>query len=187
GAGGSIGRELVRQLVALKPSEIAILDKDENSIYELEQELHSNSSPMPVVPVIADVRHESRLGAIFTRFRPQIVFHAAAHKHVPLMELQPCEAILNNVCGTLNVLQSARAHAVERFVFISSDKAVNPVNVMGATKRIGELLVQALLGEGGMRAASVRFGNVLGSRGSVLPLFQKQIAAGGPITITHPD
>jgi FlaA1/EpsC-like NDP-sugar epimerase/lipopolysaccharide/colanic/teichoic acid biosynthesis glycosyltransferase len=186
GAGGSIGRELVRQIVPLGPAAVTILDKDENSIYELEQELGLNSSSVPVYPQVADVRHEARLRAIFSSFRPQVVFHAAAHKHVPLMELQPSEAILNNVCGTINVLKVSRAVGVERFVFISSDKAVNPANVMGATKRIGELLVQTVLGGNSIRSASVRFGNVLGSRGSVLPLFQKQIAAGGPVTITHP-
>ncbi len=187
GAGGSIGSELVRQLLRLDPSRIVILDKDENSVYELDQELLLRGSCVPIEPHIADVRDLSRLRSIFSELRPQVVFHAAAHKHVPLMEKDPCEAVLNNVCGTKNVLEIAAEHGIERFVFISSDKAVNPVNVMGATKRIGELLVQSSVEGGGLRCACVRFGNVLGSRGSVLPLFQKQIAAGGPVTVTHPD
>lgn len=187
GAGGSIGSELVRQLVRLSPSRVAILDKDENSIYELEQELIRRKVSFPIEPQIADVRNEGRLRAVFSEFRPQAIFHAAAHKHVPLMELHPCEAILNNVGGTKNVLDASIEFRVERFVFISSDKAVNPTNVMGATKRVGELLVQSLTKMHGPRFACVRFGNVLGSRGSVVPLFKKQIAEGGPVTVTHPD
>jgi FlaA1/EpsC-like NDP-sugar epimerase len=186
GAGGSIGSELVRQLLRLGPSKIAILDKDENSIYEIEQELLMRKPPAVVEPQIADVRDASRLRAIFSAFRPQLVFHAAAHKHVPLMETHPCEAVLNNVLGTKNVLEMAEEFGVERLVFISSDKAVNPVNVMGATKRIGEMLVHASTTSRRTRFACVRFGNVLGSRGSVIPLFQKQIAAGGPVTVTDP-
>jgi FlaA1/EpsC-like NDP-sugar epimerase len=187
GAGGSIGSELVRQLSRLDPARIAVLDKDENSIYELEQELRMKRNPVPIELHVADVRDAGRLRAIFKDFLPQIVFHAAAHKHVPLMELHPCEAIVNNVGGTHNILAISHEFAAERFVFISSDKAVNPKSVMGATKRIGELLVQASLGGNGTRFACVRFGNVLGSRGSVVPLFKKQISEGGPITITHPD
>jgi len=187
GAGGSIGSELVRQVSDLAPSAIAILDKDENSIYELEQELRMRKPKLVVEPQIADVRDAGRLRAIFRNFRPQALFHAAAHKHVPLMESHPCEAVLNNVGGTRNVLALAAEYCAERFVFISSDKAVNPANVMGATKRIGELLVQASLASSNVHFACVRFGNVLGSRGSVIPLFQKQIAAGGPVTVTHPD
>ena len=181
GAGGSIGSELVRQLSGVRPSAIAILDKDENSIYELEEELRMRMPMLVVETQIADVRDAGRLRAIFRDFRPQALFHAAAHKHVPLMESHPCEAILNNVGGTHNVLALAAEYCVERFVFISSDKAVNPANVMGATKRIGELLVQASLGSSNVHFACVRFGNVLGSRGSVIPLFQKQIAAGRSI------
>jgi FlaA1/EpsC-like NDP-sugar epimerase len=187
GAGGSIGSELVRQLTRLNPSRIAILDKDENAVYELDQELRRRGVQVAIEPHIADVREASRLRGIFSQFRPQAVFHAAAHKHVPLMEMQPCEAVLNNVGGTKNVLDVSAEFGVERFVFISTDKAVNPANVMGATKRIGEMLVQAQLNFGGMRFACVRFGNVLGSRGSVVPLFKKQIADGGPVTVTHPD
>jgi FlaA1/EpsC-like NDP-sugar epimerase/lipopolysaccharide/colanic/teichoic acid biosynthesis glycosyltransferase len=187
GAGGSIGSEAVRQLLRLKPAAIAVLDKDENSIYELQQELLLRKSPVTIEPLIANVRDIDRLRSIFFSFRPQIVIHAAAHKHVPLMELHPCEAILNNVGGTKNVLEVSCEARAERFVFISSDKAVNPANVMGATKRIGELLVQAFMNNNGVRLACVRFGNVLGSRGSVIPLFKKQIAEGGPVTVTHPE
>ena len=187
GAGGSIGSELVRQLLLLHPSSVAILDKDENSIYELEQELKLRGPKAAIEPVIADLRNRDRLYAILEELKPEVVFHAAAHKHVPLMEKHPCEAVLNNICGSRNLLEACRQHRVERFAFISSDKAVNPTNVMGATKRVGEKLVQTYAREGHMRLACVRFGNVMGSRGSVVPLFQKQIVEGGPITITHPD
>jgi FlaA1/EpsC-like NDP-sugar epimerase len=187
GAGGSIGSELVRKLCSLNPEAMAILDKDENSVYELEQELIRRGLHSGVQPIISDIRDRDRLSALFTKFRPQVVFHAAAHKHVPLMELHPCEAVLNNVCGTQNLLEAASKFGTERFVFISSDKEINPTNVMGATKRIGEKLVQAYANVGGLQGACVRFGNVMGSRGSVIPLFQKQIADGGPITITHPE
>jgi FlaA1/EpsC-like NDP-sugar epimerase len=186
GAGGSIGSEAVRQLIRLHPASIAALDVDENAVYDLQQELQLRKVVVPLRPFICNVCDADRLGAIFSSFRPEIVIHAAAHKHVPLMELQPCEAILNNVGGTRNVLDAAHESGVERLVFISSDKAVNPVNVMGATKRIGELLVQASMGQHRLRLACVRFGNVLGSQGSVIPLFKKQIAEGGPITVTHP-
>lgn len=187
GAGGSIGSELVRQLLLLNPSSLAILDKDENSTYELQQELGLRFPEARVEPQIADVRHAERLHAIFQEFKPQIVFHAAAHKHVPLMEKHPCEAVLNNVFGTQTLLEVCRQHEIERFVFISTDKAVNPTSVMGATKGVGEMLVQTSANHGSLPAACVRFGNVMGSRGSVIPLFQKQIAEGGPITVTHPD
>ena len=187
GAGGSVGSELVRQLLRLQPARIAALDKDENSIYELEQELRDRKVPAYIEPVIADVRDFGRLRAVFGEFRPEVVFHAAAHKHVPLMELHACEAVLNNVGGTRNILDAVAEFGVERFVFISSDKAVNPVSVMGATKRAGELLVQASAKMNGTRAACVRFGNILGSRGSVVPLFSRQIAEGGPVTVTHPE
>ena len=187
GAGGSIGSELVRQLVRLQPSKIAVLDKDENSVFELDQELRRRKPSVYVEPMVADIRNCSRLRALFHDFCPEIVIHAAAHKHVPLMEMQPCEAVLNNVGGTRNVLDAAAQFNVERFVFISSDKAVNPTNVMGATKRIGELLVQTRARTSRTRAACVRFGNVLGSRGSVIPIFNRQIADGGPVTVTHPD
>jgi FlaA1/EpsC-like NDP-sugar epimerase len=187
GAGGSIGSELVRQLVRLNPSKLAIVDKDENSVYELEQELSRRGFEYIIEARVADIRKRSRADAIFSAFRPQFVFHAAAHKHVPLMEKDPCEAVLNNVVGTRNVMELAVEYGAERFVFISTDKAVNPASVMGATKRIGELLIQGAAHRGSTRVACVRFGNVLGSRGSVVPLFQKQIAEGGPVTVTHPE
>ncbi len=187
GAGGSIGSEAVRQLIRLKPASIAVLDLDENAVYELQQELQQRKVLIPLRPFISNVCDVDSLRAAFSSFRPEIVIHAAAHKHVPLMELQPCEAILNNVGGTRNVLDAAHESGVERFVFISSDKAVNPTNVMGATKRIGELLIQASTSKHRLRLACVRFGNVLGSQGSVIPLFKKQIAGGGPVTVTHPN
>jgi FlaA1/EpsC-like NDP-sugar epimerase len=187
GAGGSIGSELCRQLLLLRPALLAILDKDENSIYDLENELRLRDPEARVQPHIADLKLHERVDAVFAEVRPQVVLHAAAHKHVPLMEQNPCEAVLNNVMGLQNVLEACRASGVERFVFISSDKAVNSTNVMGATKRIGEKLLSMYASGGSMRAASVRFGNVMGSRGSVIPLFQKQIEAGGPVTVTHPD
>lgn len=187
GAGGSIGSELVRQLLTLAPSSIAILDKDENSTYELQQELTFRFSDALIEPMIADVRHTGRLNALFEQFKPQVVFHAAAHKHVPLMEKHPCEAVLNNVQGTRAVLEACCRHNVEQFVFISTDKAVNPTSVMGATKGVGELMVRTYAQTGPLCSSCVRFGNVMGSRGSVVPLFQKQIAEGGPVTVTHPD
>jgi FlaA1/EpsC-like NDP-sugar epimerase len=187
GAGGSIGSELVRQLLTLAPSSIAILDKDENSTYELQQELTFRFPGALIEPWIADVRNTGRLAAAFEQFKPQVVFHAAAHKHVPLMEKHPCEAVLNNVYGTRALLDACCRHDVEQFVFISTDKAVNPTSVMGATKGVGELLVRTYAQSGPLRSSCVRFGNVMGSRGSVIPLFQKQIAKGGPVTVTHPD
>jgi FlaA1/EpsC-like NDP-sugar epimerase len=187
GAGGSIGSELSRQLMLLKPTRIAIFDKDENSIYELENELRLRNPNAVLETFVADMKINERLTAIFSEFRPQVVLHAAAHKHVPLMEKNPCEAILNNVMGLKHVLAASLQAGVERFVFISSDKAVNPTNVMGATKRVGEKLVSAYSASSSMHAASVRFGNVMGSRGSVIPLFKKQIEQGGPVTVTHPD
>ena len=187
GAGGSIGSELVRQLRRFEPQATAIVDKDENSVYELEQELRLRDGQAPIEPCVADVRERGRLSALFRDFRPQMVFHAAAHKHVPLMEKNPCEAILNNVAGTEMLLELSREHAVERLIYVSTDKAVNPTSVMGASKRIGEMMVQAFARSKGLPAACVRFGNVLGSRGSVIPLFEKQIAQGGPVTVTHPE
>lgn len=186
GAGGSIGSELCRQLLLLKPAQLALLDKDENSIYELEHELRFRDGGASIEPLIADIKIRERITCLFQEFRPQVVLHAAAHKHVPLMERHPCEAVLNNVMGMRYVLEACRVANVERFVFISSDKAVNPTNVMGATKRVGEKLLPLYSG-GAMKSASVRFGNVMGSRGSVIPLFQRQIEHGGPVTVTHPD
>ena len=186
GAGGSIGSELCRQLLLLKPAQLALLDKDENAIYELEHELRFLEPRASIEPLVADIKIRERMERLFEEFRPQVVLHAAAHKHVPLMERHPCEAVLNNVLGMRNILETCRAAGVERFVFISSDKAVNPASVMGATKRIGEKLLSVYTG-GAMKSASVRFGNVMGSRGSVIPRFQRQIELGGPVTVTHPD
>lgn len=187
GAGGSIGSELTRQLLSLRPRKLSILDKDENTIYDLEQELKFRNPEIPVEPLIADIKLRERVFAVFAEARPEVVFHAAAHKHVPLMEKHPCEAILNNILGTKNVLEACGLFGVRRFIFVSSDKAVNPTNVMGATKRVGEKLVASFASAGRIQAACVRFGNVMGSRGSVIPLFQRQIEHGGPVTVTHPD
>ncbi len=187
GAGGSIGSELCRQLCHLWPKELVLLDKDENSIYEIDTELRYKHPESRPIPVIANIKNRQRLDHIFSTWRPEVVFHAAAHKHVPLMELNAPEAVLNNIGGTQNVLEASDKFGVERFIFISSDKAVNPTNIMGATKKVGELLVQDLAARSRTRFACVRFGNVIGSRGSVIPLFQRQIAAGGPVTVTHPD
>ncbi len=188
GAGGSIGSELCRQIASMGPKEIVLLDKDENSIFEIDNDLKgANGNGVRIHPVIANVKNGDRLKLIFEKHRPEVVFHAAAHKHVPLMELNVSEAVLNNVLGTVNVVETAAASGVERFVFISTDKAVNPTSVMGATKKLGEIIVQMCAKRNRTRFSCVRFGNVLGSRGSVVPLFQKQIARGGPVTVTHPE
>lgn len=187
GAGGSIGSELARQLMLIRPTQLVLLDKDEGALYELEQELRPRFPELMMEAAVADIRHSSRVRALFDEFRPEIVFHAAAHKHVPLMERQPCEAILNNVGGTRVLLEQCRASRVQKFIFISTDKAVNPTSVMGATKRVCELLIRWYAEEKGGESTCVRFGNVAGSRGSVIPLFKQQILQGGPITITHPD
>ncbi|GJG88452.1 polysaccharide biosynthesis protein CapD [Gemmatimonadetes bacterium T265] len=187
GAGGSIGSELCRQIARLGPSRIVAVGRGENSVFELLQELARAFPAIPVQPVIADVRDHARLEAAFATFRPATVFHAAAHKHVPLMEQNVAEAVLNNVLGTQVVAELAARHGAERFVLISSDKAVRPSSVMGATKRLAEGVVQEVGRAASCRFVSVRFGNVLGSRGSVIPTFMRQIAAGGPVTITHPE
>jgi len=187
GGGGSIGSELCRQIVKYKPKKLIILDIYENTTYELQNELSAKYPEQPLDVIIASVRDVERLEAIFDEYRPDIVFHAAAHKHVPLMEFSPCEAIKNNVFGTYNVASCAEKYGVKRFVLISTDKAVNPTNVMGATKRLCEMVVQTFSKNGKTDFVAVRFGNVLGSNGSVIPFFKKQIAAGGPVTVTHPD
>jgi FlaA1/EpsC-like NDP-sugar epimerase len=187
GGGGSIGSELCRQLARLGPARLLVLGKGEHSIYLVDQELRQRFPDLEVVPLVGDVRDESAMREIFERHRPEVVFHAAAHKHVPLMERQPAEAVRNNVGGTRTVAELAHAHQVETFVLISTDKAVNPTNVMGATKRVAELIVSELASRSRTRFMAVRFGNVLDSRGSVIPLFKQQIAAGGPVTVTHPD
>jgi FlaA1/EpsC-like NDP-sugar epimerase len=189
GAGGSIGSELCRQILSHGPAALIMLERSEPHLFLVEQEFHTLPlNGTSLLPVIADISRSGRLQQIFHRFRPHVVFHAAAHKHVPLMELQPEEAIYNNIYGTSLLAEIAVEYAAERFVFISSDKAVNPTNVMGATKRLGEVYLQQVARRQlGTKFMAVRFGNVLGSSGSVVPTFSRQIAAGGPITVTHPD
>jgi len=186
GGGGSIGSELARQVAALSPSQLVLLGKGENSIFEIEQELRHQGLFNPT-PVICDVRDRQAVESVFRQFRPTIVFHAAAHKHVPLMEAVPVEAVRNNVFGTLNIAEAAVRHGVKRFILVSTDKAVNPGNVMGATKRVAEMVVGAMSERSDTRFAAVRFGNVLGSRGSLIPILRRQIERGGPVTITHPE
>jgi FlaA1/EpsC-like NDP-sugar epimerase len=187
GAGGSIGSELCRQILRFQPRKLLLLGKGENSIFAIHQELKGRPEPVELVPIIADVRDHNRLYSIFEKHAPQVVFHAAAHKHVPLMEANVPEAITNNVRGTQNVAEMSTEFGVERFVLVSSDKAVNPTSVMGATKRIAELVVQDLARRSHTKYVAVRFGNVLASRGSVIPVWRQQIAAGGPVTVTHPE
>ncbi|MBR4554006.1 MAG: polysaccharide biosynthesis protein [Ruminococcus sp.] len=190
GGGGSIGSELVRQITRFGPKQIIIVDIYENNAYEIQQELRMEyGDKLNLVTLIASVRDYHRMNQIFLKYKPQIIFHAAAHKHVPLMEVSPMEAIKNNVIGTFNVATLAEYHGVEKFVMISTDKAVNPTNVMGASKRCCEMVVQYLSQQPNMKTEYVttRFGNVLGSNGSVIPLFKKQIERGGPVTVTHPD
>ncbi len=187
GGGGSIGSELCRQLAANAPKRLIIIDIYENNAYEIQQELKRNHPKLDLAVLIASVRNADRINRIFAEYRPDIVFHAAAHKHVPLMEDSPNEAIKNNVFGTYETAMAAARHGVKRFILISTDKAVNPTNVMGASKRICEMIVQMMDRNYGTEFAAVRFGNVLGSNGSVIPLFRKQIEAGGPVTVTHCD
>lgn len=188
GGGGSIGSELCRQIMRYQPRRLLIFDIYENCAYELETELKNKYGPeAPVITLIGSIRDKQRLDEVFDEYHPEVVFHAAAHKHVPLMELSPAEAIKNNVFGTRNLLESASAHGVERLVQLSTDKAVNPTNVMGATKRITEMLIQRYGEKTNMKCMAVRFGNVLGSHGSVIPLMESQIRRGGPVTVTHPD
>lgn len=187
GAGGSIGRELCRQIARWGPTDLILLGHGENSIFEALLELRDSFPLLPIRPVIADVKDLGRLERIFETHHPQIVFHAAAHKHVPLMEMNVEEAILNNVLGTRNIVETSLKYGVERLVLISSDKAIRPINVMGATKRLAEMMVLDAADRSGRPYSVVRFGNVLGSRGSVVPLFKRQIARGGPVTVTHPD
>lgn len=191
GAGGSIGAELSRQVAGLPVDSIILLDHDENSVFEIDAELQERVAHPPLIPVVADIRDRSRLRHVFERYRPHLVLHAAAYKHVPMMEQNCCEAVLNNIVGTREVADAAIDFAAERFLMISTDKAVHPSSIMGATKRAAEILVQsrglARNGDARTFCSCVRFGNVVGSRGSVVPIFLRQIAAGGPITITHEE
>ena len=187
GGGGSIGSELCRQLAGYQPKELVIFDIYENNAYAIEQELRSRYPELTLHVLIGSVRDERRIDAVMEQFHPAIVYHAAAHKHVPLMERSPLEAVKNNVFGTYNTAKAAAKHGVDHFVLISTDKAVNPTNVMGASKRICEMIVQTMADRSDTCFAAVRFGNVLGSNGSVIPLFREQIKKGGPVTVTHPE
>ncbi|TGL41469.1 polysaccharide biosynthesis protein [Leptospira perdikensis] len=189
GAGGSIGSEICRQVALFKPSVLVILDAAETPLYEIDYELRKNFADLniDIRPVIADVKNLSRISAVFEEHRPSVVFHSAAYKHVPMMEINPSEAVLNNVMGTKNVADVCRLIGVDRFVLISTDKAVNPVNVMGASKRAAEIYLQHISQNSRTKFITVRFGNVLGSNGSVIPRFREQIKRGGPVTVTHPE
>lgn len=187
GGGGSIGSELCRQVVAHKPKLLIIFDIYENNAYDIQQELRRTDPEANVITLIGSVRNIARMESIFAKYKPDIIYHAAAHKHVPLMEDSPNEAIKNNVFGTLNIVKLANKYEAKKFVMISTDKAVNPTNIMGASKRICEMIVQAYNEKSKTEYVAVRFGNVLGSNGSVIPLFKKQIEAGGPVTVTHHD
>ena len=187
GGGGSIGSELCRQIAGYHPKQLIVIDNYENNAYELQMELKRKYPELDMIVLIVSVQNRKRIRNIFDKYRPELVFHAAAHKHVPLMESSPCDAIKNNVFGTLNVATQANDFGVKRMVLISTDKAVRPTNIMGASKRICEMIIQMFNQKSDTEYVAVRFGNVLGSNGSVVPLFRKQIAAGGPVTVTHPD
>ncbi len=187
GGGGSIGSELCRQIACHRPKHLVILDIYENNVYDIQQELKTKYPELRMTVLIASVRNTNRMNWIFEKYKPEIVYHAAAHKHVPLMEDSPNEAVKNNVFGTWKTAQAAAFYGVRRFVLISTDKAVNPTNIMGASKRICEMIIQTFNNHYDTEFVAVRFGNVLGSNGSVIPLFRKQIMAGGPVTVTHPD
>ena len=187
GAGGSIGSELARQIASFAPSELVLLDHAENGLYFVHNELVAEHPSLPIHPIVSDIQDAEGLEFVFERWRPTVVFHAAAHKHVPLLELNPREAVLNNILGTRNLVHAADRHAVRKFVLISTDKAVNPTSVMGASKRVCEMVLQSRQQRSQTQFSAVRFGNVLGSDGSVIPLFRKQIDRGGPITVTHPE
>ena len=187
GGGGSIGSEICRQIAENQPKQLIIVDIYENNAYEIQQELKRNHPELNLTTMIASIRNARKMDKLFETYHPDIVFHAAAHKHVPLMEDAPNEAVKNNVFGTLNVVKAADKYHADRFILISTDKAVNPTNIMGATKRICEMIVQAYDKKSETDYVAVRFGNVLGSNGSVIPLFEQQIREGGPVTVTHPD
>lgn len=186
GAGGSIGSEICRQIIQFSPAQLLLVGHGENSIYLFDRELRMNqqNQQTKIVPLIADIQDRDKINEIMQNYRPDIVYHAAAHKHVPLMEVNPKEAVKNNILGTKNVAEAAKQAKVKNFVMVSTDKANHPPNVMGATKRIAEMIVTGLNEKNGTTFSAVRFGNVLGSRGSVIPVFREQIAQGGPVTIT---
>jgi FlaA1/EpsC-like NDP-sugar epimerase len=186
GGGGSIGSELARQVSSMSPASLILLGKGENSIFEIDQELRHSNVFQPM-PVICDIRDRQGLDLVFKAHKPTVVFHAAAHKHVPLMEAVPIEAVRNNVFGTLHLAEEAIRNGVQKFILVSTDKAVNPSNVMGATKRVAEMIVSAMTSRSETSFSAVRFGNVLGSRGSLIPILKKQIMSGGPVTLTHPE
>ncbi|MGR6836818.1 polysaccharide biosynthesis protein [Syntrophomonas erecta] len=187
GAGGSIGSELCRQLARLSPAKLIMLDCCENNLFDIEMELQEGKNDPQIIPLLADIKDIDKLNHIFETYQPQVVFHAAAYKHVPMMERHPEEAVSNNIIGTRNVALAADHYAAEVFIQISTDKAVNPTSIMGASKRVAELIIKDIGRTSSTKFAAVRFGNVLGSRGSVIPTFLKQIAQGGPVTVTHPD
>ncbi|MDF2859671.1 MAG: polysaccharide biosynthesis protein CapD, partial [Neobacillus sp.] len=189
GAGGSIGSEICRQISKFNPKQLILLGHGENSIYSIEMELKETFKNLEIefIPIIADVQDEKKLMHVMSRYQPNTVYHAAAHKHVPLMEANPEEAVKNNLIGTMNAANAASWNGVNTFVMVSTDKAVNPTSVMGSTKRLAEMIIQNMDSESETKFVAVRFGNVLGSRGSVIPLFKNQIEKGGPVTVTHPD
>jgi FlaA1/EpsC-like NDP-sugar epimerase len=187
GAGGSIGSEICRQLARLVPQRLVLLGRGENRIFDIEEELRSDHPALDIVTVIADLRDPDRISRIIRRYEPDMIYHTAAHKHVHYMERDPVEAVLNNIYGSINLIRASMGSGVERFVFLSTDKAANPIGVMGATKRIIELYLRELGMRDGTRFITVRFGNVIGSKGSVIPLFLKQITRGGPVTVSDPD
>lgn len=187
GAGGSIGSEMCRQIATFHPGRLILVEQAENNLFEIDRELRQRFQNVDIVPYVADITDQSRIECIFAREKPSSVFHAAAHKHVPMMEVNPGEAVKNNIAGTVAVADACLRHHVQKMVMISTDKAINPSSVMGCTKRVAEMYVQGLTGCDGTQFVTVRFGNVLGSSGSVVPIFKQQIAAGGPVTVTHPE
>ncbi|WP_088188407.1 nucleoside-diphosphate sugar epimerase/dehydratase [Desulfosporosinus sp. FKA] len=187
GAGGSIGSEICRQIIKFNPAKLVVVGQGENNIFDIEQELRSENPKLNIETEILDIKDQTKVNLVFSRHKPGVVFHAAAHKHVPLMEKNPEEALKNNIVGTRNLAEAADAVKVKTFVLISTDKAVNPTSIMGATKRVAEMIIQSIDKRSTTKFVAVRFGNVLGSRGSVIPTFKKQIEKGGPVTVTHPD
>ncbi len=187
GGGGSIGSELCRQIAAQEPARLIVFDHSEYNLYAIDHELTETFSELPLIGVLGDIRNKERVEWVFRKFSPEVIFHAAAYKHVPMVERNPAEGVRNNIFGTITIAQLADRYGVDRFVLVSTDKAVNPANVMGATKRVAELFCQNFSKRSATKFITTRFGNVLGSAGSVVPLFQKQIEAGGPVTVTHPE